>query len=73
MYMKKIGEHVYQIMNNNKDVLILSGVCTNMKRSHCTMLLYYDYPVTKKQSSLGFHTGCIYMLAYYQYNNSRNT
>ena len=71
--MEKIGEELYSIMNNNKDLLNLSGVDTNTKFNHCTVLLYYAYPISKTQSSLGFHTGCIYRLADYQYDKRRNT
>ena len=39
MYMEKIGDELYQIMNNNKDVLKLSGVGTNTKLNHCTVFL----------------------------------
>ena len=55
-------------MNNNKDELNLYGIDTNTKFNHCTVVLYYAYPISKTQSSLGFHTECIYRLADYQYD-----
>ena len=72
LYMEQIGEEMYNIMKNNKDVLNLSGIDTNTKFNHCTVPLHYAYPTSKTQSSLGFHTYCIYRLADYQYDKNRN-
>ena len=58
-------------MNNNKDVLNLSGVDINTKFNHCTVILYYAYPTSETQSSLGFHADCIYRLANYQHDKRR--
>ena len=68
LYMNELGEELYNIMNNNKDMLNVSGVDTNKKFSQYTVFLYYAYPTSKTQPSLDFHTYCIYRLADYQYD-----
>ena len=53
-------------------MLNLSGVDTNTKLNHYTVLLHNNYPTSKTQSSLGYHTDCIYRLADFQYDKNRN-
>ena len=71
--MKAMINEIHEILSSNRTLLNIDKCDLRKKFNHCTILLYYAGDGLKQNTSLGFHTDCVYSVHNGEYMSKSNS
>ena len=68
-----MGNDIYDMLHNNRDLFNMNGVDLDERFNHCTILIYYAGNGLKDKTTLGYHTDCVYSPSTFEYISKCNS